>query len=112
KIENQQTGLTESATYKRSLLCCAPNCAPLSPDGHLLQLVRLLFDCIHQPGSLVRGEPLEACHHVRFGHVDVIALGNTRGAVPHQSRQREFIHAALSAPRPEGVTPAVELKRL
>jgi hypothetical protein len=83
KIENLQTCLMASATYKRSLLCCAPNCAPLSPDAHLLQLVRLLFDRVDQPGSLVRGEPLETCHHVRFGHVDVIALGNTRGTVPH-----------------------------
>src|ERR1019366_8908214 len=101
-----------SVAYKRSLLCCAPNCAPLSPDAHLLQLVRLLFDRVDQPGSLVGVEPLEARHHVRFGHVDVIALGNTRGTVPHQSRQREFVHCTLSTPRPKRMPPTIKLKRL
>ncbi len=61
---------------------------------------------------MVVQESLEACHHVRFGHVDVVALRNAGRTVTHKAGQREFVHAALGTTSAECVTPAVELEGL
>ena len=67
---------------------------------------------VHQSRLQVGHEALKARSNVPLRHVDVIALSDTRGTVPHESGKREFIHAALGAARSERVTPAVELERL
>ncbi len=63
-----------------------------------------------QPLRLVRNEALERRADVGFGDMDVISLADSRGAVPHQLGQGVPIHAALHAPSPESVAPAIERK--
>jgi len=77
-----------------------------------LNLVRLPRNGIHQLARMVVQEALEAGHHVRLGHMDVVAFSHARGTVPHQAGQRELVHTALGTASAERVTPAIKLESL
>src|SRR4051794_18371667 len=61
---------------------------------------------------MVGQEAFEACHYMRFSHVDVIAFRHPGRTVPHEASKCELVHAALRTASAEGVTPDVKLKRL
>ena len=61
------------------------------------ELLRLIFH-----------EPREPRADMRLGHVDVVLLRDAWRAVPHQFGQSVPVHPTFSAPRTEGVAPAVK----
>src|ERR1035437_84196 len=66
--------------------------------GHI---ARVVLDKLAEPGC-----------NVRLCDVDVVPSSHGGRAMPPQPGERESVHPRLSGPRPERVTPAVELERL
>ena len=70
------------------------------------------FNSFRHIARLVLDKLPEPRCNVRLCDVDIVASGHGGRAVAHQPGERESVHARLSGPRPERVTPAVELERL
>jgi hypothetical protein len=86
------------------------------PKSHLLNEVAGFRKCggnsFRNVARLLLDKPPKPGSDVCLCDVNVVAGGHGGRTVTHQPGEGETVHARLCGPRPERVTPAIELERL